>query len=171
VVYNIPSWFLTTTIAVFMMSYNPSPSPPCSLTPVGDDLANQMMRVRLAEIWEHFSPPSTPTVDPLPAPTGKKIVAFLSQPPEFPTLGFQGGSFSLGPSSPRVSLGGVTPHSIDPCDVPLGVKPVGKCSLSGNAELSMFDILNIFCCWWFLSINHLRAQALSAQKAEDGKIF
>jgi hypothetical protein len=51
------------------------------------------------------------------------------------------------------------------------VKPVGKCSLSGNPELSMFNILNIFHHWWFLSIDHLRAQGLSAQKAKDGKIF
>jgi hypothetical protein len=35
----------------------------------------------------------------------------------------------------------------------------------------MFDILNTFQHCWFLSGDHLRAQALSAQKAEDGKIF
>jgi hypothetical protein len=51
------------------------------------------------------------------------------------------------------------------------MKPVGKWSLSGNVELSVFNILNIFHHQWFLSIDHLRAQALSAQKAEDGKIF
>jgi hypothetical protein len=35
----------------------------------------------------------------------------------------------------------------------------------------VFDILNIFRRRWFLSLDSLRAQALSAQKAEDGKIF
>jgi hypothetical protein len=35
----------------------------------------------------------------------------------------------------------------------------------------MFNILNIFHQQWFLSINHLRAQALLAQKAKDGNIF
>jgi hypothetical protein len=51
------------------------------------------------------------------------------------------------------------------------VKPVGKWSLSGNTELSVFDILNIFHCQWFLSTNHLKAQACLAQKAQDGNIF
>jgi hypothetical protein len=60
---------------------------------------------------------------------------------------------------------------VNPCNILLGVKPVGKQSLSGNAELSMFDILNIFCWQWFLSTNQLKAQALSAQKAEDRKFF
>jgi hypothetical protein len=39
-----------------------------------------------------------------------------------------------------------------------------------NLDLSIFNILNIFHCHWFLSVDSLRAQALSAQKAEDGKI-
>jgi hypothetical protein len=60
---------------------------------------------------------------------------------------------------------------VDPCDVPLEVKPVGKQSLSGNVELSVFDILNIFHRQWYLSIDLLRAQVLSAQKAKDGKNF
>jgi hypothetical protein len=51
------------------------------------------------------------------------------------------------------------------------VKLVGKWSLSRNVELSIFDILNIFHQQWFLSTNQLKAQALLAQKAEDGKIF
>jgi hypothetical protein len=38
-------------------------------------------------------------------------------------------------------------------------------------ELSIFNILNIFCWQWFLSVDHLRANALSAQKAESRKIF
>jgi hypothetical protein len=67
------------------------------------------------------------------------------------------------------TLDGATPYTIDPCNVPLGVKLVERWSLSGNTELSVFDILNIFCHWWFLSTSHLKAQVFLAQKAEDGK--
>jgi hypothetical protein len=51
------------------------------------------------------------------------------------------------------------------------VKPVGKRTIPGISELSIFDILNIFCHQWFLSVGHLRANVLSAQKAKSGKIF
>jgi hypothetical protein len=66
--------------------------------------------------------------------------------------------------------GGAT-TSLDPCDVPLGVKPVGKRTIPGNSELSVFDILNIFHHQWFLSVDHLRANTLLAQKAESRKLF
>jgi 5-methylcytosine-specific restriction endonuclease McrA len=49
-----------------------------------------------------------------------------------------------------------------------GVRP--KQSPSGDVELSVFDILNIFRRRWFLSRPHLLANAISAQKAEDGNI-
>jgi hypothetical protein len=140
------SCFLTTTISDFLtMSYNPSPSPPHSLTPVNDDFGNRMMRMRLAEIVADFSPPPTPSVPNPPALTGRQTVAFNSQPPEFsnPGSGFQGGSLPHTHSPPRVSLGENTP-TVNPCDIPLGVMPVGKQSLSGNVELSIFNILNIF---------------------------
>jgi hypothetical protein len=51
------------------------------------------------------------------------------------------------------------------------VKQVGKWSLSWNAELSVFDILNIFCQRWFLSTNQLKTHIFLAQKAKDGKKF
>jgi hypothetical protein len=54
---------------------------------------------------------------------------------------------------------------------PPGKKLAKKKALPGTSDLSVFDILNIFRRRWFLSADHLRAQALSAQKAEDGKIF
>jgi hypothetical protein len=54
---------------------------------------------------------------------------------------------------------------------PLGEKLAKKRAPSENTELSMFDILNIFWHHWFLSVGHLRAQALSAQKANNGKII
>jgi hypothetical protein len=43
--------------------------------------------------------------------------------------------------------------------------------LHENSDLSLFDILNIFHCHWFLSVDSLRAQALLAQKAKDRKII
>jgi hypothetical protein len=153
------------------MSSTPSSPPSCSLTPTGDDLATQMMKARLMEIHEEFNPPPSSQEAP-PAPKGRRLVAFRSQPLEFsvPGSGFQGGSFTQSLSPPSIPPG-EDPPTVDPCDVPLGVKPVGKRSLSGNAELSVFDILNIFHQRWYLSIDLLRAQVLSAQKAEDGKFF
>ena len=43
-------------------------------------------------------------------------------------------------------------------------------ALTGDTKLSVFDILNIFCCQWFLSRSHLMANAISSQKTEDGNI-
>ena len=37
-------------------------------------------------------------------------------------------------------------------------------------NLSIFNILNIFCCYWFLSRANLLANVISAQKAEGGNI-
>jgi hypothetical protein len=69
----------------------------------------------------------------------------------------------------RTAAGGAA-LPLSPCNVPLGVKPVGKRTIPGNSELSVFDILNISYHHWFLSVDHLRANALSAQKAKSGKI-
>jgi hypothetical protein len=48
--------------------------------------------------------------------------------------------------------------------------PPKKKALPENIELSIFNILNIFHCHWFLSQDHLRAQALLAQRAKDGNL-
>jgi hypothetical protein len=45
-----------------------------------------------------------------------------------------------------------------------------KRSPPGNAELSVFDILNIFRRRWFISRDKLMTNVISAQKAEDGNI-
>jgi hypothetical protein len=58
-----------------------------------------------------------------------------------------------------------------PCHFPPRAKLAKKQALSKHMDLSMFDILNIFRCCWFLSVGHLRAQAQKAQKANNGKIF
>ena len=49
-----------------------------------------------------------------------------------------------------------------------GAKP--NRSASGSVDLSVFDILNIFRRRWFLLRTNLLANAISAQKAEDGNI-
>jgi hypothetical protein len=80
-------------------------------------------------------------------------------------------STTLTPTPAAATVAGGAALSVSPCNIPLGVKLVGNRTIPGNSELSIFDILNIFCCCWFLSVDHLRANALSAQKAESRKIF
>jgi hypothetical protein len=50
-------------------------------------------------------------------------------------------------------------------------KPSTPKALSAGDELSVFDIHNTFRRRWFLSRDHLVANAILAQKAKDGKIF
>jgi hypothetical protein len=93
--------------------------------------------------------------------------------PEFsiPTWVFKEPTVILPSPTPAKPLASGAQQPIDPCNIPLGAKQVGKRSLSGNLDLSVFDILNSFHHHWFLSMDYLRAQALSAQKTEDGKMF
>jgi len=57
---------------------------------------------------------------------------------------------------------------IPPPNLKRGSQPTQ--STPGGVELSVFDILNIFRRRWFLSRANLVANAISAQKAEDGKL-
>jgi hypothetical protein len=93
--------------------------------------------------------------------------------PEFsiPTGVFKEPLIILPTSTPTNVLASGAQQPVEPCNIPLGAKQVGKRSLSGMLELSIFYILNTFHCCWFLSMDHLRAQAQKAQKAKDGKIF
>ncbi|KAH9979558.1 hypothetical protein BGW80DRAFT_1248867 [Lactifluus volemus] len=61
-------------------------------------------------------------------------------------------------------LAGRAEPSLKPCYFPPGKRLVKKKALSGDDELSVFDILNTFHHHWFLSVDNLRANALSAQK-------
>jgi hypothetical protein len=67
------------------------------------------------------------------------------------------------------TLASGTEPSLEPCYFPPGKKLAKKKTLSGDDELSVFDILNTFHCHWFLSVDNLRANALLAQKAVDRK--
>jgi hypothetical protein len=60
------------------------------------------------------------------------------------------------------------PSKAAPSNPKGGSKPKGP-PLPLDANLSVFDIQNIFRCRWFLSRANLLANAISAQKAEDRK--
>src|SRR6266702_6730179 len=55
-------------------------------------------------------------------------------------------------------------------DQPIAKGGAHSRSHAGDVDLSVFDILNIFCCSWFLSRANLLVNTISAQMAEDGKI-
>ena len=100
---------------------------------------------------EHSLPPApfppgyaakrVPVIPPSPAP---KQVIPSSSAPLLP---------SSGPDRPAAK-GGASSRRLSPEVV----------------DLSVFDVLNIFRCRWFLSRANLLANAISAQKAEDGNI-
>jgi len=66
------------------------------------------------------------------------------------------------PPSPSKS----TPKAIPPKIRRAGSKPIKV--TSGDNELSVFDVLNIFSRHWFLSRADLLTNSISAQKAEAG---
>jgi hypothetical protein len=90
------------------------------------------------------------------------------------------------PLTTTIPFAGLTISPPSPGDVPMLLAPstppplqrVGKSkggrssqhNLPEDIDLSVFDVLNIFCRRWFLSRAHLVANVISAQKAEDGKI-
>jgi hypothetical protein len=80
----------------------------------------------------------------------------ISQPTQTPPMGTLG---SGAKPLPAVS------------NFPWGKKLAARRPLTEDAELGIFDIYNIFRRRWFLSRDHLMTQVISAQKAEDGKIF
>jgi hypothetical protein len=69
------------------------------------------------------------------------------------------------------TLAGGAETELPPCYFPPRAKLVKKHALTEHVKLSIFDILNTFWCCWFLSVSHLQAQALLAQKADNRKIF
>jgi hypothetical protein len=123
-----------------------------------------------------FAPPA---IDPPPTPS----VA----PP--PPPGMQGEAGSPNSQVPFTSFCTETPISqpISPtpevCDAQTGTgeagttprakgsKPPTLMALSAGDDLLVFDIHNMFRCRWFLSWDHLVANAILAQKAKDRKIF
>jgi hypothetical protein len=170
----------------FMMSSTSTPHPLCPMDTANNWLEAHMHE-QMAEISMDIEPP-IPSMDP-PQLSQLQDEAGPSNSPKFYwTLVFMGTPISQptppGPTTTHiVNVDGLvttqmltmgtlasragTPPS--PHFFPPGEKLAKKKALPENMDLSMFDILNIFWCHWFLSLDHLRAQALSAQKAEDGK--
>ncbi|KAH9960574.1 hypothetical protein BGW80DRAFT_1464183 [Lactifluus volemus] len=159
----IPLWFLTTITVDFSHDDFPPvtpaatprfqfPPPSPSVAPPRPLSGPQLPLEPLSRpqnetgpsISHDFLPPQVFTETP------------ISQPTQMPTLD---------------TLASRAEPSLKPHYFPSGKKLAKKKALSGDAKLSIFDILNTFCCHWFLSVDNLRAKALSAQKAEDGKIF
>jgi hypothetical protein len=171
----IPSWTLTTTIADFLtMHFHPSRSPsPLSASEDPDTFLEERMRQRLAEM-------STRDIEPTTSTRTSQAARGLSRPgglerlaPEFSILPqvFNEPPSTAPPPTPAAPVVASTAApSLSPCDVPLGAKPVGNRTIPGMLELSIFNILNIFCHRWFLSVDHLRANDLLAQKTESRKI-
>ena len=62
-----------------------------------------------------------------------------------------------------------TPPPVTRVGTPKGGRKIQQ-ALPEDVDLSVFDILNVFRRRWFLSRSHLLSNAISAQKAEDGKI-
>jgi hypothetical protein len=172
---DIPFWTLTTTIVDFLtMHFHPSHScSPLSPSEDPDTFLEEHMREWLVEM-------STRDIEPTNTTATSQALQGLGCPGvleclalEFSILPqvFNEPPSTVPPPTPAATTvaGGVAP-SVSPCNVPLGAKPVGNRTIPGNSELPIFNILNIFCHHWFLSVDHLRANALSAQKAENGKI-
>jgi hypothetical protein len=80
----------------------------------------------------------------------------ISQPSQTPPMGTLGGGAEPLPAIRHF---------------PPGKKLSARRPLTEDAELDIFDIYNIFRRRWFLSQDHLLTHIISAQKAEDGKIF
>jgi hypothetical protein len=125
-----------------LFTYNMFTTPTSTMTPL-----------LLSPMWLDESGPSNPpkfywnlvfTETPIPPPTTMPTMGTLASRAEIPPA---------------------------PCYFPPRKKLARKGMLTEAMDLSMFDILNVFQCCWFLSADHLRAQALSAQKAADRKMF
>jgi hypothetical protein len=100
--------------------------------------------------------------------------AGLSNFPEFcQTLVFMGTPISQPISMPTLdTLAGRPGLPVPPCCYFLeGKKLVEKRALTKDEELLVFNIHNIFCYHWFLSVDHFRANAILAQKAENRNFF
>ncbi|KAH9979293.1 hypothetical protein BGW80DRAFT_1248667 [Lactifluus volemus] len=129
-----------------------------------------------------FPPPSPSVAPPRPLSGPRLTLEPLSRPQDeagpssshefLPPQVFTETPVSQPSQTPALdTLAGGAEPSLEPRYFPPGKKLAKKKALSGDAELSVFDILNTFRRRWFLSVDNLRAKALSAQKAEDGKIF
>jgi hypothetical protein len=182
-----PSWTLTTTIAGFPTMTYPSVSSQDTYLQALEDMDSGVEGAREAVRAAQLDP-AIPlgglyvrNTDPAPVSSTDPLLHEPMQldepgPSQFPRVlppVFTGTPISQPtPQTPAMDTlaGGAEPDPL-PRYFPPGAKLPKKVAFSEHTEYSVFDILNIFRRRWFLSAGHLRAQALSAQKADNGKIF
>jgi hypothetical protein len=135
----------------------------------GSDVIEALLWAAL--IPQAVNPPSTPTVAP-PWPSDSQGKAGNSNS-QMPLPLFCSETPISQPISPIPKVYGVKSGTGEAGATPRakGKKPSTPQALSVKAKLLVFDIYNIFCCHWFLSWDHLMANTILAQKAEDGKNF
>ncbi|KAH9959891.1 hypothetical protein BGW80DRAFT_1464548 [Lactifluus volemus] len=118
---------------------------------LGDGSDMVEVALRAAFIPQAVDPPPTPSI---------LFMLFCTRTP------------ILQPNSPHPEPTGVSPGKGQAGTTPRAKgKTLTQRALSVADKLSVFDCHNIFCCRWFLSWDHLVANVISAQKAEDRKIF
>ncbi|KAH9976667.1 hypothetical protein BGW80DRAFT_1456781 [Lactifluus volemus] len=159
-------------------------SPPLSLSPFSPslklgNLGTTLWAASQKQVAESgklsFSTPPTPSVAP-PWPSGSQDKAG-SNSQDFSPPVFTGTPISQPPSTPTLlpppadTAGRMGKPSLDPIYFLPKKKLPPHRALSANDELFVFDVHNIFQHCWFLSRDHLMTNVISAQKAEDRKIF
>jgi hypothetical protein len=134
----------------------------------GSDVVEAALRAALAP--QAVDPPPTPSVAPTEPPSSLGEAGTSNSQSPF-TLFCTGTPVSQ-PNTPHPEPVGDSPGEGQAGTTPrVKGKPPTRRALSAADELSVFDIHNIFCRCWFLSRDHLMANVISAQKAEDGKVF
>ncbi|KAH9963107.1 hypothetical protein BGW80DRAFT_1463312 [Lactifluus volemus] len=154
---------------------SPSPlSPSLKLGNLGTALRVAGRKTLAEAAIARSSNPPTSSVAP-PQPSGSQDEAGTNSQDFSPPV-FTGTPVSQPSSTPELipppadTAGGVGGPPQDPVYYPPREKLTPRRALTANDELSVFDIHNIFRRRWFLSRDHLMANVISAQKAEDGKI-
>ncbi|KAH9974343.1 hypothetical protein BGW80DRAFT_1458406 [Lactifluus volemus] len=134
----------------------------------GSDVVEAALRAAFAP--QAVDPPPTPSVAPTEPPSSLgEAGTSNSQSPFTP---FCTGTPVSQPNTPHPEPSGDSPGEGQAGTTPRAKgKPLTRRALSAADELSVFDIHNIFRRRWFLSRDHLVANVISAQKAEDGKVF
>jgi hypothetical protein len=159
-----------------------TPTPPSSLPNLGlqassDAQLEQEARVWFSALWDAMD--TEESLVPAPIPTMDTLQLWLQDKPgpsQFPQVlpmpVFMGTPISQPTPTPTMdTLAGGADIPPVYCNFPQGKKLARKGMLTEAIDLSMFNILNVFWHHWFLWVEHLRAQALLAQKADDGKFF
>jgi hypothetical protein len=134
----------------------------------GSDVVEAALRAAFVPLA--VDPPPTPSVVPPESNNSQgKAGTSNSQTPFTP---FCTGTPISQPTSPHPEPTGVSPGEGQAGTTPRAKgNPLPQRAIPVADDLSVFDIHNIFHRRWFLSRDHLVANVISAQKAEDRKMF